>query len=72
MSDSSNSFVQVSIPTPDGGCSVGWVEETDDGFSVRCPKCSAKAQCVGGCSEGCCSDYECPSCSRRWRIEYPD
>jgi len=25
------------------------------------------AVCVGGCSDGCCDDYQCPHCDVRWR-----
>jgi len=27
---------------------------------------------TGTCSHGCCDDYRCRSCGKRWRYEYPD
>lgn len=27
---------------------------------------------VGDCGQGCCDDYECISCGKRWRYEWPD
>jgi hypothetical protein len=28
------------------------------------------AKDVGGCSEGCCDDFQCPDCGKKWRKEY--
>lgn len=27
---------------------------------------------IGGCREGCCDDFRCKSCGKKWRYEYPD
>jgi hypothetical protein len=27
---------------------------------------------TGDCGQGCCDDFHCKSCGRRWRYEYPD
>lgn len=31
-----------------------------------------EAKNVGGCSEGCCDDYQCPHCQHVTRVEWPD
>lgn len=30
------------------------------------------AKSVGGCRDGCCTDYRCPHCGKFFTIEYPD
>lgn len=30
------------------------------------------AKSVGGCRDGCCTDYRCPHCGTFFTIEYPD
>jgi hypothetical protein len=27
---------------------------------------------TGECRDGCCEDYQCASCGKEWRYEYPD
>jgi hypothetical protein len=27
---------------------------------------------IGDCGLGCCNDYECPDCGKRFRVEWPD
>lgn len=27
---------------------------------------------IGDCGLGCCDDYECPDCGKRFRVEWPD
>jgi hypothetical protein len=34
--------------------------------------CGEKMTCTGGCSAGCCDDYECQTCGHTVRIEWPD
>lgn len=36
----------------------------------RC--CGIPMADVGGCSEGCCDDYQCSICGYKVRIEWPD
>ncbi len=33
---------------------------------------TSEAKDRGGCSSGCCDDYECPHCKHVTRIEWPD
>ena len=35
-----------------------------------CPR--MRPAVTGSCKEGCCDDYQCASCGREWRYEYPD
>ena len=54
------------------------VQNYDDGQArYQCRGCDRwlllkDAKDVGGCSDGCCGDYECPHCKRVTRIEWPD
>lgn len=44
-----------------------------DNGTVRGPKCCGQSmKDVGGCSLGCCDDYECTICGYEVRIEWPD
>lgn len=27
---------------------------------------------TGDCGRGCCDDFQCKSCGKEWRYEYPD
>ena len=31
-----------------------------------------KPKIVGDCGQGCCDDYQCQACGKRWRYEWPD
>lgn len=35
-----------------------------------CPNMQPKL--VGDCGRGCCEDFLCESCGKKWRYEYPD
>ena len=55
----------------DGG---SFVWEDNNGRASLPGRCCAdmKPKLVGGCREGCCDDFECESCGKKWRYEYPD
>lgn len=41
--------------------------------SVSAPKCcGAPMLDNGGCSDGCCDDFQCATCGRKIRIAWPD
>lgn len=40
-----------------------------DGYKVTYPP---NVENVGECAEGCCSDYHCKVCDKRWRVEWGD
>lgn len=45
-----------------------WSKRHDPRHAYRHPDAVA----VGECSQGCCTDYQCPHCGYRWRYEWPD
>lgn len=45
---------------------------TNQDGSVSAPTCCGRTMADdGGCSEGCCDDYQCEVCGRRLRIGWP-
>lgn len=34
--------------------------------------CGERMKCIGGCAEGCCDDYQCQTCKKVIRVEWPD
>jgi hypothetical protein len=57
------------------GGSLVWRDERYPGGRVTLPRrcCpNTKPKLVGDCGEGCCEDFECESCGKKWRYEYPD
>lgn len=50
----------------------GYVPASANGGAVVGPRCHGKPmKDVGGCSEGCCDDYQCEECGYKVRIEWP-
>jgi hypothetical protein len=47
-------------------CTPGAPWTPDKGHAVH-----PDGKIVGGCVEGCCDDYHCPTCGVSWRIEAP-
>lgn len=40
--------------------------------STKCPHPPDQRIGAGGCSDGCCDDYECGACGETFRVECPD
>jgi len=54
-----------------------WQDERYPGGWVTLPhRCcpDMKPKLIGDCGRGCgcCDDFECESCGKKWRYEYPD
>jgi len=53
------------------GGSFVWQGQSRVSLPSRCCE-EMRPKLVGECGRGCCDDYRCESCGRRWRYEYPD
>jgi len=59
------------MPWQQHGGSFVW--QGSDRGSLPGPCCgNPDPKLIGDCGSGCCDDYECANCKRRWRYEWPD
>jgi hypothetical protein len=52
------------------GYKPAWIDEKGICHPPQC--CGQDMKDDGGCSVGCCDDYECEKCGHTVRIEWPD
>jgi hypothetical protein len=55
--------------SPDGQA-VGSIDNDEQGND--CPHPQDQVDEVGGCLTGCCTDYRCKTCGKKFRFEWPD